>query len=125
MSQYIDGFALPIPRKNLNDYQGLVEQIADIWREHGAIEYREFVGDDMHLDGTRSFSDALEAQNEEVIVFGWVLFDSKESRDFANKKVAEDPRIASLTGLTEAGFDASRMVYGGFSPLVINADCGE
>lgn len=122
MTHYIDGFVLPVPTSHLEEYKLAAEQIANIWKEYGALEYHEFVGDDMMLEGTRSFVDVVDAKPEEVVVFGWVLFPSKEIRDLANKQVPEDPRMAALvTPLTASSkviFDASRMVYGGFKPLV-------
>lgn len=118
MSQYIDGFALPIPRERLEDYKCLVESVAKIWKEHGAIDYREFVGDEMHLEGTASFNGLLAAQDNEAVVFGWVVFESREARDLANEKVAADPRMADLMAESNTGFDASRMAYGGFQPLI-------
>ena len=117
MAQYIDGFALPIPRDRLGAYERLSEAVAEIWKEHGALDYREFAGDDMKLEGTRPFMDALAATEDEAIVFGWVVFESREARDLANEKVAADPRMADLIGSSNTGFDASRMAYGGFRPL--------
>jgi uncharacterized protein YbaA (DUF1428 family) len=118
MADYIDGFALPIPRKRLNEYRRLVETVAEIWIEHGALDYREYVGDDMKLEGTRAFTDLVAATEAETIVFGWVVFESREARDRANEKVAADPRMAELMGLASTGFDAKRMAYGGFRSLV-------
>ena len=118
MGHYIDGFVLPIPRDRLSDYKRVVEEVAKIWKEHGAIDYREYVGDDMGLEGTRSFTDLVASTKDEAIVFGWVLFDSREARDLANEKVANDPRMAELIGSSDTGFDAERMAYGGFLPFV-------
>ena len=118
MANYIDGFVLPIPRDRLDNYRRIVEQVADIWIEHGALLYREYVGDDLVLEGTRSFTDVTGATQEDVIVFGWVEFESREMRDSANKKVAADPRMAELMESADSGFDAMRMAYGGFKSLV-------
>ena len=118
MANYIDGFALPIPRDRLDDYKRVVEAVAEIWKEHGALDYCEYAGDDMKLEGTRSFTDALAATDKEIIVFGWVVFDSREARDQANQKVAADPRMVDLMASADTGFDAARMAYGGFQPLL-------
>ena len=122
MTNYIDGFVLPIPKIHLSQYQQVAEKVAQIWKEHGALSYHEFFGDDLHLEGTHSFPEALNANEEEAIIFGWVVFDSKASRDLANKRVATDPRmvdlIAPLTDPNKIIFDAKRMVYGGFQSLV-------
>ena len=114
MSKYVDGFAFPIPNEKISEYRVLAESVAEIWKEHGAVEYCEFSGDDMRLEGTCSFVDALVAREGETVIFGWVAFDSRESRDNANRKVAEDPRVAKLMSESNCGFDASRMMYGGF-----------
>ena len=122
MSGYIDGFVFPIPRVHLEEYKGVAEQVAAIWKEHGALEYFEYVGADLHLEGTRSFTDAVELKADEVVIFGWVLFPSEEVRKRANQQVPNDPRMAELVAPlmdpVKMIFDASRMVYGGFQPLV-------
>lgn len=122
MENYIDGFVFPIPRVYLNEYQNVAAKVAEIWREHGAIAYLEFVGEDLFLEGTKSFVEAIDAKEDEEIVFGWIVFPSKEIRTLANKKVSSDPRItelvAPLTNPEKLIFDASRMVFGGFKPLV-------
>ncbi|HMC01946.1 MAG TPA: DUF1428 domain-containing protein, partial [Flavobacteriaceae bacterium] len=116
MTNYIDGFVLPIPRIHLGEYKKVAEKVAEIWKEYGAIAYFEFVGDDMSLEGTKSFIETIDAKEDEEIVFGWVVFPSKEIRDLANKKVPTDPRMVELvTPLTNPEkliFDANRMVYG-------------
>lgn len=126
MAHYIDGFVLPVPRDRLDEYKRLVEAVAEIWKEHGALDYREYVGDDLKLEGTRSFTDLVAATEDETIVFGWVVFDSREARDLANEKVAADPRMADLIDSSNSGFDAKRMAYGGFQALVpsSNANAG-
>ena len=122
MAEYIDGFVHPIPRKYVEEYKSAAQQILEIWKEHGAIDYKEFIGDDMSLEGTVSFTDILEISDDEIVVFGWVVFPSKEIRDLANKTVPEDPRMSKLIEpLVRPGktiFNASRMVYGGFEALV-------
>ena len=118
MTHYIDGFTLPIPRKNLENYKKLSHTIANIWKEYGALDYREYIGDDLTLAGTQSFSALVKATDDEVIVFGWVEFKSREERDLINKKVAADPRMEQLVSSSNSGFDAMRMLYGGFKPLV-------
>jgi uncharacterized protein YbaA (DUF1428 family) len=122
MKSYIDGFVLPIPRIYLDEYKKVAEKVAEIWKEYGALAYFEFVGDDLFLEGTKSFIETVDVKEDEEIVFGWVVFPSKEVRDTANKKVPTDPRMAELvTPLINPKrliFDASRMVYGGFKPLV-------
>ena len=122
MQQYIDGFILPVPQNHLNEYKSAAEKIAEIWKEYGALAYFEYVGEDLKLEGTRSFIEVVDLKEDEVIVFGWVLFPSKETRDLANKQVPNDPRmselVAPLTDTKRLIFDAERMVYGGFRSFV-------
>ena len=122
MANYIDGFIFPLSRVHMNEYKKIAEKVAEIWKEYGALAYFEYYGDDLILEGTRSFAEALELKESEVVVFGWVVFPSKEVRDKANKQVPTDPRMADLvTPLTipdKLIFDASRIVSAGFKPLV-------
>ncbi len=122
MTNYIDGFVLPIPLNHLNEYQRVVKTVAKIWKEHGALAYFEYVGEDLKLEGTRSFPELLGAKKGEAIIFGWVVFESRETRDLANERVAADPRMTDLidplTNPSRMVFDATRMVYGGFQQLV-------
>jgi uncharacterized protein YbaA (DUF1428 family) len=118
MANYIDGFVFAIPVAHLAEYQRLAESVAHIWREHGALSYQEFVGDDMTLAGTRSFTDAVTATESDVIVFGWVTFASRQARDLANEKVASDPLVTELMESSRCGFDAQQMMYGGFRSFV-------
>lgn len=122
MANYIDGFVLPIPRIHLDEYKRVAEQVAEIWKEYGALAYFEYVGDDLALEGTRSFTEVVDLKDDEVVVFGWVVFPSKETRDLANEQVPTDPRmteiVAPLTDPKRLIFDAGRMIYGGFKPLV-------
>ena len=126
MERYIDGFIFPIRSIYLDEYKKAAEKVAEIWKEYGALAYFEYVGEDLYLKGTKSFVDALSAKDDEQVVFGWVIFPSKEIRDSANKKVPEDPRmaeiVAPLTNPERLIFDAGRMVYGGFQPLVHSAE---
>ncbi|MDJ0711872.1 MAG: DUF1428 domain-containing protein [Woeseiaceae bacterium] len=118
MANYIDGFVLPIPRARLDVYKRIVEAVAEIWKEHGALDYREYIGDDLSLEGTRSFTELSAASEGEAIIFGWVEFESRAARDIANEKVAADPRMAKLVDTPDSGFDAERMAYGGFQSFV-------
>ena len=122
MTNYIDGFVFPVPRIYLDEYKSVSEKVAAIWKEYGALAYFEYVLDDLKLEGTRSFTEAVDLKEDEAVVFGWVVFPSREIRISANKKVPADPRMAELVApLTDPErliFDAGRMVYGGFQPLV-------
>lgn len=126
MTNYIDGFVFPIPGIYINEYKKGSEKIAEIWKEYGAIDYYEFIGDDLFLEGTKSFVDSVNAQEDEKIIFGWVVFPSKEIRDLANEKVPEDSRmkelIEPLINPEKLIFDASRMIYGGFKHFLQSND---
>lgn len=130
MTHYIDGFVLPVPRDQLNTYKGVVKKVAAIWKEHGALDYSEFVSDDTKMDGAGSFSKFAGAKDDEAVVFGWVVFESREARDLANERVAADPRMSDvvkpLTQSSRPIFEAKRMAYGGFQSLVqsSNMDAG-
>ncbi|OEY65992.1 DUF1428 domain-containing protein [Marinobacter sp. X15-166B] len=122
MTHYIDGFVLPVPRDHLKTYEEVIAKVAEIWKEHGALDYSEYVGDDFSLEGTRSFADVANAKKDEAIIFGWIVFESREARDLANERVAADPRMVDLinplTNTSRPIFDAKRMMYGGFRSLV-------
>ena len=122
MSDFIDGFAFPIATSRIDDYKQLAQAVAEIWKEHGALAYYEYSGDDMSLEGTRSFLELLSASEEESIIFGWVVFESREARDKANAKVAADPRMNELFASTDSGFDPERMAYGGFKAFIQTFD---
>ncbi|MDX5339770.1 MAG: DUF1428 domain-containing protein [Cyclobacteriaceae bacterium] len=122
MSEFIDGFVLPIPKKHLGEYKQVAEKVARIWKEHGALAYYEYVGENFKLEGSRSFAEMVKAEKDEVVIFGWTIFESRQVRDLAMKRVSSDPRmknlIAPLLDPSRLIFDAERMVYGGFNPLV-------
>lgn len=122
MANYIDGFVFPVPRIHLEEYKKIAGKVAEIWKEHGALAYFEYIGEDLELEGTRSFTEIVDLKENEEVVFGWVVFPSKEIRDLANKKVPNDPRmsdlVAPLVNPKKLIFDARRMVYGGFKSFV-------
>ena len=116
MARYVDGFLLPVPRKNLAAYKKMSTTAGKVWREHGALEYRECVGDDLNIKFGRAFPKQVKLKPGETVVFSWIVYKSKAHRDRVNKKVMQDPRI-KLEG-TAMPFDARRMSYGGFEVLV-------
>lgn len=122
MSETIDSFLFPIRRSDLDTYQAIARQVAAIWREYGATSYMEYVQDGPVMQGTRSYAEAAGAKEDEVVVFGWASFSSKEVRDSANQAVRQDKRMGALVGPlmnpSNPIFDPSRMVFGSFNPLV-------
>ena len=117
MAHYVDGFVLPVSRDRLDEYKRVAEAAAVIWKEHGALDYWECVGDDLDVESTfsyRSFEDLVEAGDDETVVFAWVVFESREARDAANEKIMADPRMVDLMDPAKPVFDVTKMAYGGF-----------
>lgn len=94
MAHYVDGFVLPVSRDRLDEYKRVAEAAAEIWKEHGALEYWECLGDDLNTECTRSFVDMTNATDDETVIFAWAIFESREARDAANEKIMADPRMA-------------------------------
>lgn len=113
---YVDGYVTPVPRAKLEAYRALAELAATVWREHGALEYREWVADDVKPGKLTSFPQAVMLKDDEVVVFAYIVFESRESRDEVNAKVMADARFE---GVADDGmFDHTRMFVGGFAPFV-------
>ena len=115
---YVDGFVLAVPRKNLKAYIRMSQKAGRIWREFGAIEYRECVGDDLKTNMGLPFPRLARAKAGETVVFSWILYKSRAQRDQVNKKVMKDPRMAKMMKDTPMPFDVKRMSYGGFKTIV-------
>ncbi len=113
---YVDGFLLPIPTKNLSTYRRMSHKAGKIWKEHGALEYRECVGDDIAAKGL--FTRMTRPKPGETIVFSWIVYKSRAHRDQVNAKVMKDPRLATMMDPKSAPFDVKRMAYGGFKVFV-------
>jgi uncharacterized protein YbaA (DUF1428 family) len=118
MSAYIDGFVLPIPGDKVADYKKIATKASKIFREHGALEFRECVADDVAVKGFASFPKMAKTKPDEVVIFSYVVFKSRKHRDAVNKKIMADPRIASMCADAGKIFDCKRMAYGGFKTLV-------
>lgn len=110
---YVDGFLIAVPKARLDEYRAMAKLGETVWKEYGALEYVECVGDDVPYGELTSFPRAVQAKDDEVVIFSWVVHASKEARDATNKKVMHDPR---MTG--EMPFDGKRMIFGGFVPLL-------
>lgn len=115
---YVDGFVVPVPKRNLKAYRQLSTKAGKIWREHGAVDYWECVADDVKAGTTTSFPRSVKLKAGETVLFSWIVFKSRAHRDQVNAKVIADPRLARLMDGTASPFDAKRMIYGGFKPLV-------
>ncbi len=118
MARYVDGFLLPVPRKNLDAYRRMAQAAGKVWREHGALEYRECVGDDLKPKMGALFPRIVRLKPGETVVFSWIVFRSRTHRDSVNKKVMKDPRMLKMMETGPMPFDDKRMAYGGFKVLV-------
>jgi uncharacterized protein YbaA (DUF1428 family) len=116
--RYVDGYVLPIPKKNLQAYRRMAQKAGKIWREHGALDYKECVGEDLHAKWGVHFPRMVRAKRGETVVFSWIVFKSRAQRDRVNAKVVKDPRLAKMMNPKSMPFDHKRMVYGGFKILV-------
>lgn len=115
---YVDGYVVPVPKKNLTAYRRMAQKAGKVWREHGALEFRECVGDDLKTKMVASFPHTLKLKPGETVVFSWIMFKSRAHRDSVNAKVMKDPRLAKMMDMKAIPFDSKRMVYGGFKVLV-------
>ncbi|MBA3344356.1 MAG: DUF1428 domain-containing protein [Gemmatimonadales bacterium] len=115
---YVDGFVIPIPKKNLQAYRRMAQKAGKIWREYGALEFRECVGDDLNIKGTKTFLAQIKPKPGETVLFSFIVYQSRAHRDRVNAKVMKDPRMASAMDVKTMPFDVKRMVYGGFKTLV-------
>ena len=115
---YVDGYVLPVPKKNLSVYRRIAQKAGKIWREHGALEYRECVGEDLNVKWGVPFSKTLKTKSSETVIFSYIVFKSRAHRDSVNAKVMKDPRMDKIMDLVSMPFDCKRMVYGGFKVLV-------
>ena len=118
MAKYVDGFVVPGPKRKLDAYRRLSRKSGEIWREHGALEFRECVADDVPVGKVTSFPRSVKAKPDETVVFAWIVFKSRAHRDRVNAKVMKDPRLAGMMEPGAMPFDAKRMIYGGFKVVV-------
>ena len=117
-TKYVDGFVIPLQRNKINLYRTSAEKACRIWKEHGALEFWECVGDDLEVKDQVPFPRLADAKPDETVIFSWIVFESRESRDQVNAKVMADPRIKELCDASNSPFDFKRMAYGGFKVLV-------
>ena len=113
---YVDGFVLAVPKQKLDAYKEMARKAGAVWMEHGALAFVECVGDDVPYGELTSFPRAVQATEDEIVVFSWILYKSREDRDTINAKVMADPRLSKDMG--EMPFDGKRMIHGGFRPFL-------
>jgi uncharacterized protein YbaA (DUF1428 family) len=115
---YVDGFIVAVPKKNLPAYVRMAKKAGKVWREHGALDYREWVAEDVQVGKRTSFPRSVKLKPGETVVFSWISYKSRAHRDRVNKKVMADQRLADMMNPKTLPFDAKRMIYGGFESLV-------
>jgi len=119
MAQYVDGFVLPVPKKNLADYRRLAKKAGKVWMEHGAVEYRECVGDDLTVKFGLPYTKGTKVKAGETVIFSWVVYKSRAHRDKVLAKVMKDPRLTDGMDPKTMPFDCTRMMWGGFKTIVL------
>jgi uncharacterized protein YbaA (DUF1428 family) len=115
---YVDGFVVPVPKKALATYRSMAKKAGKVWREHGALEFRESVADDVKVGKWTSFPRSVKLKPGETVLFSWIVFKSRAHRDRVNAKVMKDERLAKMMSGTDMPFDGKRMIYGGFKIVI-------
>jgi uncharacterized protein YbaA (DUF1428 family) len=118
MTHYVDGFVVPVPIDRLDDYRRIAERAGEVWLEHGALQYWECVADDVKPGKVTSFPQSVQLKDNEIVVFSWILYNSREHRDSVNAKVMADPRLKDMMDHKNLPFDGMRMFWGGFKTLL-------
>jgi uncharacterized protein YbaA (DUF1428 family) len=114
---YVDGFVVPVPKKNVEAYKRLAKKAGKIWKEYGALEFRECVADDVKKGKWTSFPRSVKLKPSETVFFSWIVYKSRKHRDQINAKVMKDKRLTGL-GMKDMPFDGKRMIFGGFKVMV-------
>jgi len=115
---YVDGIVVPVPKSKKAAYIKMARKAGKVWKEHGALEYRESFADDVKPGKVTSFPQAVKLKRNEVVVFSWVVYKSKSDRNRINRKVMKDPRLADMMDPKKLPFDGKRMFWGGFKTIV-------
>jgi len=113
---YVDGFVVPVPKAKLDEYKKLARTASQVWLEHGALEYREWIADDVKPGKLTSFPQSVKLEEGETVVFSWIVYESRAHRNAVNEKVMQDSRMKSDP--SSWPFDGKRMIFGGFAPLL-------
>jgi uncharacterized protein YbaA (DUF1428 family) len=115
---YVDGFVVPVPKKNVSAYRRMAQKAGKVWRDHGALEFRECVADDVKVGKRTSFPRSVKLKPSETVFFSYIVYKSRTHRDKVNAKVMKDKRLAGMMDMKSMPFDAKRMIWGGFKTLV-------
>ncbi len=113
---YVDGFVLAVPKDRLDDYRAMAALGGDVWMEHGALAYSECIADDTPYGELTSFPRAVQARENEIVIFSWIVYKSRQHRDEVNAKVMKDKRLEG--SMKDAPFDGKRMIFGGFERFI-------
>ena len=116
---YVDGFVVPVPLKNLAAYRRMAKKAGKVWREYGALDYKEWISDDVKVGKLTSFPRSVKLKRGETVVFSWIVYKSRSHRDRVNAKVMKDPRLADMMDPKSMPFDGKRLIYGGFKLLIV------
>jgi uncharacterized protein YbaA (DUF1428 family) len=115
---YVDGYVVPVPRKNLGAYRRMARKAGKVWRDHGALQFMECAADDVKPGKWTSFPQAVKMKPDETVLFSWIVFKNRAARDRINAKVMKDPRLSKMMDPKKLPFDGRRMFWGGFKPIV-------
>ncbi len=118
MSTYVDGFVMPLPKANVDRYREVATTAGGLWREYGALDYKECIAEDVKPGELTSFPQAVKLEDDETVIFAWITYESRQHRDEVNAKVMDDDRMKALMDPAGEIADYKRMVYGGFEVLV-------
>ena len=116
--QYVDGFIVPVPKKKLRAYRAMANKACKAWLDHGALDYRECVAEDVKVGKVTSFPRSVKVKKGETVIFSWITYKSRKHRDAVMAKVMKDPRLAPMMNPKNMPFDGRRMIFGGFDTIV-------
>ena len=115
---YVDGFVVPVPKRKVKAYRSMAQKAGKVWREHGALEYRECIADDVKWGKRTSFPRSVKQKPGETVMFSYIVYKSRKHRDQVNARAMKDKRLAKMMNLKSMPFDTKRMIYGGFKSVV-------
>lgn len=118
MALYVDGFVVPVKTERTEDYRAIAQQAGELWREYGALEYRECVADDVKAGEVTSFPQSVNLEDDETVIFAWIVYESRAARDDVNAKVMDDERMKEMMDPNQGVMDPKRMFFGGFEMIV-------
>ena len=118
MPHYVDGYVIPVPKSKIDEYRKMAERAGQVWMEHGALQFTECVADDVKPGKVTWFPQAVQLKDDEVVVFSWIFYESREQRDRVNEKAMNDPRLKDMMDPKNVPFDGMRMFWGGFKTMV-------